>query len=308
MWQTAQQWARSQQGQRYLATTAIALAVILIVLALEQFSGAFYQELEAKTLDLRFRLRPPRPQHPDIVLIDIDQRAIDDLGRWPWPRRHWARIVSTLVERGASQVLFDVLFTDPQQLLVDRGQLEDGLGWPEAESQISLFLDEVISGIDRQEISWSQAKDSLEQVKSGLVTVGASLQSRLQDVALDDDQLFADAVGRAGSIFLGNRMKVLVGEEDEARWRAARAAGAQLSAAVEEQRDRDVVDLPLESPAGSALSQQEWGQLLMRARIRHQLLRDLAATSESVAAALSVDDPVSIRSIASSIISDLTAK
>ncbi len=49
----------------------------------------------------------------DIVLVKIDDKAIDALGPWPWPRSTHARLIDRLSEWGAAAVAFDVLFAGP---------------------------------------------------------------------------------------------------------------------------------------------------------------------------------------------------
>lgn len=48
-----------------------------------------------------------------IVMIDIDDSAIEAIGGWPWPRRRLADAVSVLHEAGAEQIVLDILLSDP---------------------------------------------------------------------------------------------------------------------------------------------------------------------------------------------------
>jgi CHASE2 domain-containing sensor protein len=79
----------------------------------------FVQRLELATLDTRFRYRPKRFAHPDsrIVVIDIDQRAQEVLGRWPFSRTYFAKTLDILHDDGAKVVGFDITFSKPE---VDR--------------------------------------------------------------------------------------------------------------------------------------------------------------------------------------------
>jgi adenylate cyclase len=77
----------------------------------------FIQRLELATLDTRFRYRPQRYAHPDprIVVIDIDQRAQEVLGRWPFSRTNFAKTLDVLHDDGAKVVGFDITFSKPDQ-------------------------------------------------------------------------------------------------------------------------------------------------------------------------------------------------
>jgi EAL domain-containing protein (putative c-di-GMP-specific phosphodiesterase class I)/CHASE2 domain-containing sensor protein len=57
----------------------------------------------------------------DIVLVKIDNEALREVGRWPWPRRYHARLIDRLSEAGAKRVFSDVQFyekTDPEDDIV----------------------------------------------------------------------------------------------------------------------------------------------------------------------------------------------
>jgi len=72
--------------------------------------------LEAKTLDLRFLLRGERKPRDDIVIIAVDEKTEDELGRWQSSGRRWiAKMLDILHEGGAKVVGFDVTFAEPDE-------------------------------------------------------------------------------------------------------------------------------------------------------------------------------------------------
>jgi len=75
------------------------------------------QRLELDTLDTRFRYRPARFAHPDsrIAIVDIDQKAQEVLGRWPFSRIYFATLLDALHEDGAAVATFDISFSKPDQ-------------------------------------------------------------------------------------------------------------------------------------------------------------------------------------------------
>ena len=46
----------------------------------------------------------------DIVFVKIDDDSLRDIGRWPWPRRHYAQITDSLTRAGAKRIFFDIMF------------------------------------------------------------------------------------------------------------------------------------------------------------------------------------------------------
>ena len=75
----------------------------------------FLNELELRTLDMRFRLRGTRSPSPSVVIVAIDQKSQDVLGRWPFPRSNFADAVNFLNEAHARVVAFDANFPQPDE-------------------------------------------------------------------------------------------------------------------------------------------------------------------------------------------------
>jgi serine phosphatase RsbU (regulator of sigma subunit) len=83
-------------------------ALVLILSALRTFNS-----YELISYDLRFRLRPAQGSSSDIVVIEISDDTLQNLGVWPLPRDFHASLVGVLSESGARLVVFDILFSEP---------------------------------------------------------------------------------------------------------------------------------------------------------------------------------------------------
>jgi adenylate cyclase len=78
------------------------------------YTAAFFmQRLEWAMQDARFKIRGKRNPHPDVVIIGIDDRSLQELHQWPWPRRIHARLIRALQKTHPKALLFDVFFIDP---------------------------------------------------------------------------------------------------------------------------------------------------------------------------------------------------
>jgi adenylate cyclase len=88
----------------------------------------------------------PREASPDVpvLIVDIDEHSLKQVGQWPWPRTVLAQLVDKLREAGAAVVAFDVLFSEADRtsptmlmsLLTDRG-----VGEAEAKQLLSAMQD-----------------------------------------------------------------------------------------------------------------------------------------------------------------------
>jgi len=104
------------RARRSLLGLAVGALVALVLVALRGTYPA--QSLELKTLDWRFRtLADPARADTDVVIVDVDNLSLDllrpTLGRYPWPRDAWDKVVQYLAAGGARVVAFDFTFPDP---------------------------------------------------------------------------------------------------------------------------------------------------------------------------------------------------
>ncbi|WP_427791779.1 CHASE2 domain-containing protein [Brevundimonas diminuta] len=56
------------------------------------------------------------PADDGVVIIAIDDRSLEQLGQWPWPRDLHARLIDRLTQASAGPVAYDVLFTEATPL------------------------------------------------------------------------------------------------------------------------------------------------------------------------------------------------
>jgi len=94
------------------------LSALLVITS--SYFGIF-NDFKHTTFDLFSRLlNPDSPAEAkshinNVVIIEIDQRSLDDVNRegisWPWPRQIYAPIIEYLSE--AEAVFVDILFTEP---------------------------------------------------------------------------------------------------------------------------------------------------------------------------------------------------
>ncbi len=122
----------------------ICIAVTLFFLGIYLFG--WLDTLELKTVDFRFQWRGDRAINKDIMIIGIDEKSIEELGRWPWPRSTHAALIRKLSQAGAKVVAFDTMFTEPdiQNPVADE---EIGKAAQEAGNVVSSFFFK--DGIDR---------------------------------------------------------------------------------------------------------------------------------------------------------------
>ena len=76
--------------------------------------GGFLYELESALLDLRFKIRGSEKPATKVGILAIDEKAIQQFGRWPFSRRYYQQALKNLKEAGVRWVGFDVIFSEPE--------------------------------------------------------------------------------------------------------------------------------------------------------------------------------------------------
>jgi adenylate cyclase len=74
------------------------------------------QELRVRVFDFFQVLHPRDATQRPVVIVDIDEKSLNSLGQWPWPRTRIADIITRLTQMGALVVAFDVVFAEPDRM------------------------------------------------------------------------------------------------------------------------------------------------------------------------------------------------
>ena len=157
-----------------LIVTVSALAIYVATFLGERPTPLFdsIYRLELSSLDYRFQVRGKTKVDPRIVIVDIDQQSQEDLGKWPFPRFHFADLLDNIREDGGRVVAFDITFSKP---------------------------DETAKPLTELSAQMADQQKKGKPVNPALLERIATLQKQY-----DYDQKFADAITRFRRVVLGN--------------------------------------------------------------------------------------------------------
>ncbi|OQY09105.1 MAG: hypothetical protein B6I28_03625 [Fusobacteriia bacterium 4572_132] len=72
-----------------------------------------FEIFELKTLDLRYKIRGEKKRDDfDVVVVGVDEKSLNEIGKWPWKRSVHADLVRKLTKMGVKSIGFDISFTE----------------------------------------------------------------------------------------------------------------------------------------------------------------------------------------------------
>ncbi len=104
----------------------IYLTFLLILTAIAFNPPFFIEAFEMRLYDLLIRYTSPNKPDPRIVIVGIDQKSLDNYGRWPWPRDRLGALVTKLAGFGVKVTALDMTFSS--QADTDISEIMDTIG------------------------------------------------------------------------------------------------------------------------------------------------------------------------------------
>ena len=80
------------------------------------------QRFEERAGDLVWRFGADRKDERRLIVVDVNEQSLREIGPWPWPHATQAQLLEKIAGQGARQQVFDIVFTDARPdsgLLVD---------------------------------------------------------------------------------------------------------------------------------------------------------------------------------------------
>ena len=92
--------------KKYNWTRVLALSLFLtgLMFFFYMTRNPFLQFVELKALDVRFFSRGQEPAGSFVALATVDEKSLDEIGKWPWPRAKIAALIERLSDEGASVI------------------------------------------------------------------------------------------------------------------------------------------------------------------------------------------------------------
>jgi adenylate cyclase len=92
------------------------LALLVLFAAFRIADPSPVEEIRVRTFDTFQRFDPRKKSVRPVTIVDIDDKSMEKLGQWPWPRTRIADLVTELTRLGAVVIAFDAVFSEPDRL------------------------------------------------------------------------------------------------------------------------------------------------------------------------------------------------
>ena len=137
--------------KQHIVRYALGLAVLLALLghAARFYQLGFINRLDAIIYDTKVRLTMPQTVDERVVILDIDEKSLGEIGRWPWGRDRVSQLVAKLFDQHGILLLgFDVVFAEPDDSSglkaldqLARSELKDNAAYQAALKELRPQLD-----------------------------------------------------------------------------------------------------------------------------------------------------------------------
>ncbi len=167
--------------------------------------------------DTLLMLKPAPTERKDILLVNIDDAAIEEIGAWPWSRDIIADAILRLREVGARYSVFDIEYLSPGQPGVNRSYVKNDFPaeYGAVHSEILEYLDGFTQAVASRSVTISDVSEFGGEMTAHVDNRMKDLSSSITgNIFRDNDAYFARALKLFGRAYLTiNSEKINVSDE-----------------------------------------------------------------------------------------------
>ena len=160
--------------------------------------------LDLKVADWFQRPLKSTEESKNVIMINVDDAAVEHIGTWPFSRNVYADSLITLRELGTEAVVFDLSFVDKSQAKIDEQYVRETL--PEYVDYDFEVLDDKIIDVLGQyaegALTADDAIDVAEDMLSSTDTIKNSIKTNISHAIESQDASLATAIKYFDNTFL----------------------------------------------------------------------------------------------------------
>ena len=117
---TAEKEGAARRGRIVFLAGLVPVALTAIFAV---YRPAFFPRLDDSVYDVVMRSSRIQPPGKRVVIVDIDERSLMELGQWPWRRDVIGDLITRLRDMGASVIGLDVIFAESDRLEIPESEV-----------------------------------------------------------------------------------------------------------------------------------------------------------------------------------------
>jgi adenylate cyclase len=212
--------------------TTFLYILIPLVVALLIGVASFLQIFEIGDLrlyDAMLRIKPAVPQDDNIVVVEIDDTAIAQVGVWPWSRHIVADGLILMAEMGNRFAMLDIEYTEASPQGVNSEVLNEEIpqAFENQFGQIRQNTVDLFTALAQGQIPLSDAESFVQDLAGLTQQTRQRLLDEVQSIARDNDAYFGRAAAFHGNTFF--TIGLAPGEEREVSEESEELATSQFA-------------------------------------------------------------------------------
>lgn len=101
--------------KKFLTYFGLGIAVAVVTSLLYIAIPEKFETFDNKLRDMLFVNRGAIEPTGSVVIIDIDEKSLSEIGQFPWKRNYVAQMIYNLTEAGVGAIGFDIMFSEPDK-------------------------------------------------------------------------------------------------------------------------------------------------------------------------------------------------
>jgi adenylate cyclase len=164
----------------------------------------FFTSLDNKIFDLFLRTLPSLREDKSVLILTVDDVAIENVGIFPWTRDIYADALIFLREMGAHTVAFDLSYLDDSPVIINPDYIRNELPMyvDNGFRRLNDAVDRIMDAYESGGLGPRDAPEARQYLRGENGTVKNELEVSIDYVTRDVDAYFAQAIGFFGRTFL----------------------------------------------------------------------------------------------------------
>jgi len=96
---------------KYITSIWVSITLCITLLGVRIYDPALVEQVRLNVFDQYIKSLPEK-ESTDIVILNIGETSLEEIGQYPWPRQNYAQMISDLRNAGAGMIVFTIMFPE----------------------------------------------------------------------------------------------------------------------------------------------------------------------------------------------------